>query len=429
MEMDIKTPEQNGAGDKSAAGNLTLQQKIVRSHPGVDGLPGHVLAVFEKRGKGGAVFSRLVKSGERSPSIFRIPLLDWAQRYVSIAVNDSVLSYEFDQSIVLDDGSDKFNLNFHLTYRVADAQKVAEIWEHDPLAQLRDEIARVIGRNCAKRKAEMFRNRFREVERVVIDTESARLRAYAAELGLKIVRIELDKPLPGYTAEVIEKRKIAQAEKDSFAIQHGVSLIKDRTSRAREHEVKKEDVDHEFDIQQLVLERQIGISSKLDEVHRAEQNRKLRGIQTDAIGKALTNVGEGINTPWDLRDGFEVAREISQGIQADTAASSLSAGLPPKSAVMQIGAGEDRLNGLLAQGIQEIDRWNCTPAQKQSLRSTLLHLVAEALLDDHADDKVFKQYANKLTDIGRGFEPRLNRTQHDFLGQFMDFNALRNKLR
>jgi hypothetical protein len=431
--MNIKTPEQNGAGDRSlaqtAAQNLTLQQNVVRSHPGVEPLPGYVLAAFEKRGKGGAIFSRLVNPGERPPAIFRIPFLDWAQRYLSIAVNDSVLSYAFSHSITLDDGSDEFTLDFHLTYRVANPQKVAEIWEQDPLRQLRDEIARVIGRSCAKRKAEKFRTEFRDIERAVIDAESVRLRPYAAELGLKIISIELNKRLPEYKRKVIDERKKAEAEKDSFAIQHGVDRVKQRASRAWDYEVKKEDVDHKYDIEQLELERQIGISSKLDEVHRAEQNRKLRGIQTDAIAQALTNVGAGINTPWDLRDGFEVAREIGRGIQADTAASSLSTGLPPKSGVLEIGSGEDRLSSWLSQGVQEVDRWNCTPAQKQALRSTLLHIVAEALLDDHADETILKQYANKLSELGRGFEFPLNRSQRDFLGQFIDFNALRNKLR
>src|SRR5207244_3056866 len=121
---------------------------------------------------------------------------------------------------------------------------------------------------------------------------------------------DLDKPLQDYNRKVVDARKRGEAEKDSFAIQHGVSRVRPQTSRARAHEVKEEDLDHKYDIAQSELERQIGLSSKLDETHRAEQNRKLRSIQTDAIGQALTNVGAGINTPAALREGFEAAREI-----------------------------------------------------------------------------------------------------------------------
>jgi hypothetical protein len=289
--------------------NLTLEQQVVKEHAGLESLPGYVLVIFEKQDNYGAIFSRLVISGERFHS--RNPFRDLSKKYFAIAVNDSVLSYAFDHSITLDDGGEAFTLNFHLTYRVADHRKVAEIHEQDPLKQLRDEIARVIGRNCAKRKTEMFRNRFRDLERIVIDSESVRLGPYAAELGFKIISIDLDKPSPNFTRKVIDARRRAQTEKDGFTIQHDVNLIKDRTSRAREHELKKEDLDHKYDIEQSDLEGQTGLNGKLDEVHRAEQNRKPRGIQTDAIGKALTKIGEGINTPWELREGFEVARAIT----------------------------------------------------------------------------------------------------------------------
>jgi hypothetical protein len=431
--MDIKTPEQNGAGGKSlaqtAAQNLTLQQNVVRSHEGVEPLPGYVLAVFEKRAKGGAIFARLVNPGERPPTIFRIPFLDWAQRYLSIAVNDSVLKYEFDDSVVLDDGSDVFKLKFHLTYRVADPQKVAEIWEHDPLRQLRDEIARAIKRNCAKRKAEMLRNRFRSLEKIVVDDESARLRPYAATLGLKVISIDLDKLMLDGRIDVIEARNKAEVEKDRFAIEQGVNRVKQETSRAVAHQTNLEDVHHKYDVQQVELERQLNLESKLDQVHQRNQMRKLREIEAEAVGKAVINVAENTNTPGDLVEAFGAVNHIRGTIQAENGASSPPKGLLPESERIQIGNGTNRLNDLLNEGIQEVDRWKCTSAQKQALCSTLLHIVAEALLDDHADETILKQYANKLTDLGRGFEPQLNRTQRDFLGQFMDFNALRNKLR
>lgn len=249
--------------------NLTLVQQVAKEHTGLDALLGYVLVVFERREQGSAVFSRLVNSGENFSSRFRIPFRDLSQKYFAIAVNDSVLSYAFEHLIVLEDGSEEFTIKFHLTYRVADPRKVAETLEHDPLSQLREEVVRVIGRNCAKRKAEMFRDRFKDLERIVIDNESVRLRPYAAELGFKIISIDLDKPLPDRQRRVV-----------------------------------------------------------VDEGHQAQQKRKLREIQTEVIGQALRNVGAGISTPEALREAFEVTREISAGIQPEPEALPVLIGEP-----------------------------------------------------------------------------------------------------
>lgn len=255
---------------RHAETNLTFAQQVVKDFSGLDSLPGFVLVIFERRDKGGAVFSRLVNSGERFRSRFSISRRDLWKKYFAIAVNDSVLSYSFSHSVTLDDGSEEFYLTFQLTFRVADPRKVAETREHDPLRKLRDEIARVMTRNCAKRKAEMFRSRFRELERIVIDSESARLRTYASDLGFRIISIDLDKPpVPDY-----------QRRSESS--------------------------------------RRLELNSELDEGHRAQQVRRLRESQTDAIGQALSNVSAVINTPAELREGFEVAPEIARENNGNT---------------------------------------------------------------------------------------------------------------
>jgi hypothetical protein len=427
--MDTMAPGSNGienvASAQRAAGNLTYEQGVVKGHEGLDSLPGYVLVIFEKRAKGGAIFSRLVRPGEVFPAGFRIPFLDWSsQKYSSVAVNNSVLNYSFEQSVTLDDGSDELALKFDLEYVVADPQKVAEGWEHDPLRKLRDEIARVITRNCAKRKAEMFRSRFRELERIVIDTESGRLRAYAATLGLKIISIDLNKPpLPDYQREVIQKEKKRPWEKRSHEIEQDIDRTKQKASREWDHERDKDDLEHKYDLQDLDMARRIGLIEKAEKVHRFEQGQKLREAHTDAIGEAVRNVGREINTPTALLEGFEVATQINQRGQGDSRA------LPPVSDVLELGSGANSLSDLLGQRIREIDRWNCTFAQKQAFRSAILHIVAEALLDDRSDEMVLKQYTNKLSELGRGVQPPLSRSQRLFLEGFQNIDELKDKLR
>ncbi|MFY9620638.1 MAG: hypothetical protein WAM70_14750 [Pyrinomonadaceae bacterium] len=303
---------------RRAEPNLTFEQEVVKDFSGLDSLPGFVLVIFERRDLGGAVFSRLVNSGERFRSRFSISRRDLWKKYFAIAVNDSVLNYTFEQSIVLDDGSEEFTLLFQLSFRVADPRKVAEMREHDPLLKLRGEVARVITRNCAKRKAEMFNSRFRELERIVIDTESAWLRTYAADLGFKIISIDLDKPpVQNYQREVIQQENKRRWEKHSHEIQQDINRTKQKALPESEHQREEEDVDHNYDVQRSEVQRQIELNSELDELHRAQQSRKLREFQTDAIGQALTNVGAGIDTPDNLREGFEVAREIAGNTQTN----------------------------------------------------------------------------------------------------------------
>jgi hypothetical protein len=130
-----------------------------------------------------------------------------------------------------------------------------------------------------------------------------------------------------------------------------------------------------------------------------------------------------------LLEGAEAARQISQGMQTDIAGSSPTRTLPPDSEPLAIGSGEDRLSSLLVQGIREVDRWKYTFAQQQALRSALLHIVAEALLDDRADEKVLKEYANRLSELGKSFQPPLGRTQRLFLEKFLNFDELKDRLR
>lgn len=431
--MDITRPEANGFGNRGARRvptvNLTYQQNVVRNHSGIDSLPGYVLVVFEKTSKGGEIFSRLVKANERFPPGLRMLLLGWSQQYFSIAVNDSVLKYTFTHRLTLDDGTDEIDLEFRLSYQVADPQKIAEMREHDPLGQLRNEIVQAIGDNCKRRKGEMFRKHFRDLEKIVVESERANLSAYATTLGLKIISIKLDKPLADYQKRVIEQRKRAQADKQSHAIQQDVNHTKQAEAREWAHLLQQEDIDHKFDLRGRVLNNTLELQQQEDAVQRAELNHRLRKSQTDAVAQALINVGANINTPADLREGYEVAREISTGSQSGISADALTTALPVGSEPLKIASGEDRLSDLLAQGLREVDRWKCTFAQKQVLRSTLLHIVAEALLDDHADDKVLKDYANKLSELGKNSQPPLSSSQRLFLSKFLNFEELKDKLR
>lgn len=448
-------------------GNLTLEQKLVVEHEGLDSLPGYVVVVFEKLDKGGAAYSRLIRPGERfQRSGFR--LWDTSHKYFSVAVNQSVLSYSFETPVTLDDEYHEFTLRFHLKYRAADPQQVAELRDQDPLRKLRDEISLVVGRACAQRKWEMVRDRFRELEVLVMNAERAKLRQYAATLGLEIFSVELDKRLPPEVVKVPQAQEQAEAEIKTFQIQQQLEDTKEKIKAAREHlrqlevieqnytlrdreltkqyEIKdREDairraerageldgVEHEYAKREAELDRKIALRDKEDAVHKADQLRALQEARNEAIKRAMIAVGDGINSPAELLEGAQAAQQISMGMQPNGGPFAAPAALPGAVGVLGPGEGgiprgEDGLGGIVNQLIAESERWNCTFAQKQAVRSAALHLLAEALLDDKADDKLLKQYSDRLAEIGSGVQ--LTPTQYRLLEKLRKYEQLRDHLR
>lgn len=292
---------------RQAVTNLTFDQEVVTDFSGLDSLPGFVLVIFERRDLGGAVFSRQVNSGERFRSRFSLSRRDLWKKYFAIAVNDSVLSYAFTRSITLDDGSAEFALTFQLTFRVVDPRKVAETRQHDPLRKLCDEIGRVIARNCARRKAEMFRERFRELERIVIDAESARLRDYASALGLKIISIDLDRPLPEPRRGVIKAREAAEGDIANYETQQSLSRTKETEFQASEPENSEGAQAFDDNPPSIELDGQIESEPRENTGRHREQTSEL-----SEIGQAMKNGGDVPPPATDFREGDEIAATLTQ---------------------------------------------------------------------------------------------------------------------
>jgi tellurite resistance protein len=442
-------------------GNLTLEEKLVVDHEGIDSLPGYTVVLFEKLDKGGAAFSRLLNPGERFQ---KSGFLFWdkSNKYFSVAVNKSVLSYSFEEPITLDDEIHTFTLKFHLKYRASNPQLVAELRDQDPLRKLRDEIALVVGRACAQRKWEMVTNRFRELEVVVMNGERAALRQYAGTLGLEIFSVALDKRLPSEVTAIPKAQEKAEAEKREYEIEQELEATKEQIRQTREHLSRLEAIERQYaeierdlvekhklrDMEETIerdtrereldavghehakrvaqLDGELERQEKEATVHREKQRRKLLEDQTEAIGTAMKNVGEGISTPAELLEGAQVAQQISGVAQSNGGSSPLTMGLPGTNGNgYALGAGDDGLIGLANQFITESERWGCTYAQKQAVRSAVLHLVAEALLDDRADEQVMKQYADKLSEVGSSLQTQLTPTQFRFLDKLRKYEHLR----
>ncbi|HEU4767470.1 MAG TPA: hypothetical protein VFS77_08840, partial [Pyrinomonadaceae bacterium] len=146
--------------------DLSESLNLLRAHSGLDALPGYVVVVFEKLEHGGAKFAKIVNSDERFKRFF-LPFLSSPDQFFAVAVNQSVLSYTFEEESELDNDIRKFTLVFRLSFRALDARKLAELKGQDPLKRLTERIAQMIKRSCGTRKWDMVKERFRELERIV----------------------------------------------------------------------------------------------------------------------------------------------------------------------------------------------------------------------------------------------------------------------
>lgn len=294
-------------------GNLTLEEKLVVGHEGLDSLPGYTVVVFEKLDKGGAAFSQVINPGGRfQKSGFRF--WDRSNKYFSVAVNNSVLSYSFEERVTLDDEIHTFTLKFQLKYRAVSPRMVAELRDQDPLGKLREEVALVVGRSCARLKWEMVTNRFRELEVVVMNSERANLRQYAAALGLEIFSVTLDKRLPSEVTTLPKAEEMAEKEKREFGIAQELEATKEEVKRTREYQRRLEAIENQYLVGNRELAEQYELKDMEDAAHRAELARKLREVQDEAIGTALKNVVGGISTLSELLKGAQVARQTTGGI-------------------------------------------------------------------------------------------------------------------
>jgi hypothetical protein len=431
--MNAIKPEQNGAGTQvqnpvsTAVQNLTFEQSLVKEHAGIDALPGYKVAVFEKLKEGGERFLKVVNRNER----FRtFPFDFWNSRdkYFSLAVNESILNYTFEEPVILDDDLRKFTLILHLKYRAADVGKVAEYARHqDPLRRVTDEIAQTLTRSCAQRKWDMIKDRFRELELIALNAERPKLKQFAFTWGIEIIDISLDRRMPGSEKEVDIARLRASAEKEKFVINQDLHNLKDQTLRERTHALRQGEIEQKYDLKSRDLDKQIELQDKENSVHRAAQHQRILDSRDEGIMTVIRNIAEKTESTDDVRDLMEMGAELGSFMQSGQLSGSTPGVLPSVSVNALLGAGEDKVANLLALAMKEIEQSKFTTAQKRSLTSNIMHLLAEAMLDDDANEELMEKHSQKLSELGSTLQ--FTKAQFRLLERFTNYQQLRDDLR
>jgi hypothetical protein len=272
----------------------------------------------------------------------------------------------------------------------------------------------------------MIERHFRDLELLALKAEQPKLQQTAANLGLEIVNIELDSQLPDEFVAVDRHIFETDTKIKIMGLDHKVS----QAAAATDYESRRNKLDHDYSLRHHGLTKKIEIQEDEFRVHRAEQYQQLLDQLDAAIGTALNGVGEQINTPAGLLDAFEALRNIHAVIKSDQGSLAAQAGLlagTGPTTVQLLGAGEDKVAGLLNQVFKEIAQLKLTSAQKRGLTSNILHLTAEAMLDDAADEEVLKKYGEKLSELASSLS--LTKMQYRELRRFLDYEQLRADLR
>jgi hypothetical protein len=423
--------------------NLTMAQKIIRSHAGLDPLAGYALVVYEQTGASGEEFRGVLKPGARfkkpKAGLTGLLHLRQAHNYLAIAVNLAPeLRFTFNEHFTLDDQLHEFDMVFELAYYVTDPETVATTRNEDPLRQLRDEVIRLIGRLLIRADWKEVRHNFRALERRVVADAWEELTNYATKLGFGLKDIGLRARLPEKEIEVdvLRENLTRQAQKhkieqETVREKQSESSKTEDQRRQREHKIQEDDEDNRARRREKELDNRRRILHKEDEVDAFEQRRRLREGITEASITAFDNVAKNISTPAELQDGINVL-QLTPGVSGSTGHANVT---PPANLLgghahdyPPAGADLDWLV-VLSQDLAEINRWSYPFEQMRAVNSAVLHIVAELLLDDHADEETLNRYANVINTLEGQFNPRLTAPQSRMLKKFKHYDKLRQQFK
>jgi hypothetical protein len=364
--------------------NLTFDHRLLKEHT-PEPLEGHAVVVFERVGEAGdELHSILLPGAAPVKPGFPLPFRKRPE-YFAYAVDTSPERHlDFNESMRLADHVSEFRVVFNLAYAVSDARALARGRNVDPLRKVRDQVRVVIRREVEQLPWQAVWEAFPQHARVIVDESMEELRAFAGTYGIAIRSLRLSVRLPE------------------------------------------------------------SMETKLSTIHAAPLDRRVRHVEgTARIEEAMYDsareaVQKGdLNSAKDMINhipGFEPFASVGAGgwnggpaaIGAQQTA--LPSGVfPTARALPPAAAGAGGLGGVLADIVAATDVVRGR-GQKGGLRSALLHLVAEMLVDDLGDGAATTAAAERArAAIGR-LDPAPSGAELDALKELADPGRLGRRL-
>ncbi|HEX8694428.1 MAG TPA: hypothetical protein VF746_18545 [Longimicrobium sp.] len=386
--------------------NLTFEERLVRDHP-AEPLEGHNVVVFERVGESGEKFRTILPPG----TPLKRGLLErlWPQgRFFAVAVDASPdLHLDVGQHVVLEDEeAHRFDLLLDLYYSVGDPHLLASLRNRDPLGQVAERARQVIGRDVKQLQWTEIVFGFAACAQEVLRHRLPELRAFAVGYGIALRSVEIGRLLPEEAT-----RGARQTEADL-----------DRISR-----------DERVGMARMESARRIGDAENLHTLGGAEMDEaaqsvrdaaRVRAATVDTYIDAVKTVGGQVTTPDELRAMFP-GRIHPGGAPGATPGILPGPGASPAAALT---AGAGGLWALLQQVVSATQNVSGS-GRRLELRSALLHLVAEVLLEDLGEPAVRARYAERARQLSASLERTLVPHELDALRALSDPVELERSLR
>lgn len=419
--------------------NLSFEERLIREHT-PEPLEGHTVVVLERVGEQGERLHSVIPAGGKPP---RPGLLAWmmgTKRFFAYAVEASPERHlSFPEHVVMADHVNEFDLLFDLHYHVSDPAAVAANRNKDPLGRIRRKAAEIVRREVSRLDWGEVWGGFPGAGERIVDICLSELRTFAAPYGIAINALYLTERMPEGATRVsrheLENQRAA-AIADSNA-RRDVSITGAQEAVA----IAQTDSAHRIEQNELanILER----AALKRAAHAAMGTTRLQDEFVSAMAGAIERVAGQLTTPeqFDELLGMKqtVLRALGNGPAAvpgssDGAAAVFGNGAhtalpdaPTVTAALPASNSSGRLAGLLtelAAATQKVKNRN----QRLALSSSLLHLVADVLVDESGTAAAESEHANRAASLIEALAPAPSGHESEVLRRLADAGHLHEVL-
>lgn len=420
--------------EESPMENLTLSMKIAKPHT-IDPLEGHTVVIFETVGDAGEEFRFEIEPGQALPqtkrTLFEVLRGRKPPNYFAYAVTGMPeLRWTFTTDVTLDIQAHSFTLLVTLAYSVSEPRQLVTRRNDDPIRQVRNYINGLLARHFAQRTWSEIRHDFRDVEREVVAATVGLVQQFGAYFGLRIHDLTLSHRLQDKDfADILEEEAaqrakvreelIGQVARTSAAEMAQTEKLK--TELSHQHTLKV--TANEHDLEKLRLDQQLDRSPQQALLEAQRRNGRLDDAYVDVTIKVMNTASEAIHTPADLLATINDLRSAAGQVRE------LGSGAAPARGLLSQHSSNSQ-NGaaaVIGEMLIESERMRLDLTSKQKLQSTILHLIAELLLDGDGDQAALGTYAERIDDFRH--DPKLAMEHSDYLKKFVNCDILRDALR
>ncbi|HSU17499.1 hypothetical protein [Longimicrobium sp.] len=386
--------------------NQTFEERLVRDHP-AEPLEGHNVVVFERVGESGEKFRTILPPG----TPLKRGLLErlWPQgRFFAIAVDASPdLHLDVNQHVVLEDEeAHRFDLLLDLYYSVSDPHLLASLRNRDPLGLVSERARQVIGRDVRQLQWTEIVFGFAVSAQEVLRHRLPELRAFAAAYGIVLRTVEVGRLLPEEAT-----RPAAEEERELDKIRRGERVTVAGMDSARR-------------IGDAANLHTLGSADMDTAAQDVRDTARIRAAAVDGRIRAIGAVAGEVSTPDEFRAVFQ------GGIHpvGTPGATPGMLSVPDTSTNAALTPGTGGLSALLQQVVWATQNVSGS-GRRLELRSALLHLVAEVLLEDLAEPAMRTRYADRAHQLFASLERSLVPHELDALRTLCDPAELERSLR